>query len=143
MSALPTDRELEALKVLWEQERATVREIHQSMVSGQQDLAYTTVLSLVQTMERKELVQRETQGRGRTSVYTACVPADSTLRGLAGNFLDKVFDGAVSQYLVRALEAQNPSPAELDELEQMIARAKKKAGSQKAGGNSKSSEDPQ
>jgi BlaI family penicillinase repressor len=124
MAALPTDRELEALKVLWDQERATVREIHKGMGSGEQELAYTTVLSLVQTMERKGLVRRETQGRGRTSVYTACVHADSTLRGLAGNFLEKVFDGAVSQYLVRALEAQSPSPEELDELEKMIARAK-------------------
>ena len=121
---LPTARELEALKVLWAQGSATVRDIHRAMVTENESLAYTTVLSLVQTMEKKGLVVRESQGRGKTHAYFPNVPADNTLRNLAGNFLDKVFDGAVSQYLVRALEAHQPSAAELDELEAMIARAR-------------------
>lgn len=122
---LPTNRELEALKVLWKQERATVRDVHEALAEDE-ELAYTTTLSLMQTMERKGLVRRETQGRGKTATYFAAVQPDSTLRGLAGNFLDKVFDGAVSQYLVRALEAQSPSAEELEELEQMIAAAKRR-----------------
>lgn len=124
---LPTARELEALKVLWERGSATVREIHREMVSEHTDLAYTTVLSLIQTMEKKALVTRESQGRGKTHSYFPNVPADKTLRGLASDFLDKVFDGAVSQYLVRALEARHPSSAELDELEAMIANARRQA----------------
>ena len=123
---LPTARELEALKVLWDQGSATVRDIHRAM-SESDDLAYTTVLSLVQTMEKKGLVGRESQGRGKTHAYFPNVPADNTLRNLAGNFLDKVFDGAVSQYLVRALEAHQPSATELDELEAMIVQARKRA----------------
>ena len=127
MKTLPTGRELEALKVLWDRKKATVREIHRAMrdASGE-ELAYTTVLSLVQTMEKKELVARESEGRGKTHEYFAKVKPEKTFRNLAGNFLDTVFDGAVSQYLVRALEANPPSAAELDELESMIAEAKRR-----------------
>ncbi|MCA9230672.1 MAG: BlaI/MecI/CopY family transcriptional regulator, partial [Planctomycetales bacterium] len=52
----PTDRELEALKVLWELGEATVREICDQMNVAGEGLAYTTVLSLLQVMEQKGLV---------------------------------------------------------------------------------------
>ena len=121
---LPTERELQALKVLWDRGSATVRGIYEEMCR-QQDLAYTTVLSLVQTMERKGLVGRETEGRGKSHTYTARVQAEPTLRNLAGQFLNRVFDGALGPYLVRAMESKPLSPSDLDELEGMIAEARK------------------
>ena len=123
---LPTSRELEALKVLWEQGQATVRDIYVGMRSDEQDLAYTTVLSLVQTMEKKGLVSRKSEGRGKTHVYSAKIRSQPTLRKLAGQFVDRVFDGMVSQYVVSALESKQPSDRELDELERMITEAKQK-----------------
>ncbi len=122
---VPTSRELEALKVLWDRNRATVRDIYQALKPEGEDLAYTTVLSLLQTMEQKGLVGRELEGKAH--VYFARVRRDTTVRKLAGTFLDRVFDGAVDQYLVRALESRPPSVAELEELEKMIAEAKKLA----------------
>ena len=63
--AVPTGRELEALKVLWDRGKATVREIYQEMKpqGGEGELAYTTVLSLLQTMEQKGLVGHESAGK--------------------------------------------------------------------------------
>jgi BlaI family penicillinase repressor len=122
---VPTSRELEALKVLWDRNRATVRDIYQALKPEGEDLAYTTVLSLLQTMEQKGLVGRELEGKAH--VYFARVRRDTTFRKLAGTFLDRVFDGAVDQYLVRALESRPPSVAELEELEKMIAEAKRLA----------------
>jgi predicted transcriptional regulator len=122
---VPTSRELEALKVLWDRNRATVRDIYQALKPEGEDLAYTTVLSLLQTMEQKGLVGRELEGKAH--VYFARVRRDTTFRKLAGTFLDRVFDGAVDQYLVRALESRMPSVAELEELEKMIAEAKRLA----------------
>ena len=124
---LPTARELDALKVLWRRGRATVREIYRELRPEEGELAYTTVLSLMQTMEKKGMVGRESEGKGKTHRYFAKVPAEGTLRLLAGKFLDTVFDGAVSQYLVRALESRRPTIKELDELEKMIAEARKRA----------------
>ena len=122
---VPTARELEALKVLWDRGRATVRDIYQALRPQGEELAYTTVLSLLQTMEQKGLVGRELVGKAHT--YFPLARKETTFRSLAGNFLERVFDGAVDQYLVRALESRPPSVAELEELEKMIAEAKRLA----------------
>ncbi len=124
--AVPTGRELEALKVLWERGKATVREIYQEMKprEGDGELAYTTVLSLLQTMEQKGLVGHESAGKAY--LYFARAQRDSTFRTLAGSFLDQVFDGALGEYVARALQSRRPSLAELEQIEQMIAEAKKK-----------------
>jgi predicted transcriptional regulator len=151
MEVTPTDRELEALKVLWHQGEATVRDICDRMnqataplsrpgkrvggegtatplsrpgrgAGGEGRLAYTTVLSLLQVMEQKGLVGHRQRGRAYT--YSAKVERQSVFQQLAGGFLDKVFDGAVDQYLVHALESRRVSAEELDRLEKMIAEAK-------------------
>ncbi len=124
---IPTPRELEALKVLWSEGPSTVREIYRKLGPEHGDLAYTTILSLMQTMERKGLVGREETGKGKTHRYFARARNERTLRQLAGTFLDTVFDGAMSQYLVRALEARRPSLEELEEMERMVAEAKARA----------------
>ncbi len=121
----PTGRELEALKVLWKKGSATVRDIYQELAPSESELAYTTVLSLLQVMEQKGLVGHESAGRAYT--YHAKVRRDHVFRKLAGGFLDQVFDGAMGEYVARALQSKKPSVAELEELEQMIAEAKKRA----------------
>jgi BlaI family penicillinase repressor len=133
--ATPTDRELEALKVLWDRGEATVRGIADAMNAGQEDLAYTTVLSLLQVMEQKGLVTHRRDGKAY--VYLPSVERQSTFRQLAGGFLDKVFDGAVDEYLVHALDAKRVSDKELDQLEAMLAEARAKSAKRQAKGKRK------
>jgi BlaI family transcriptional regulator, penicillinase repressor len=122
---VPTERELEALKVLWARGKATVREIYQEMKpAGEGELAYTTVLSLLQTMEQKGLVGHEPVGKAYA--YFPRVQRESTFRKLAAGFLDQVFDGALGEYVARAIQSRRPSLEELEELERMIGEAKKK-----------------
>lgn len=127
----PTNRELEILKILWERERATVREVFETLATDDTPLAYTTVLSLLQTMERKGLVGHEPAGKAY--VYFAKVQRERTFRGLARAFLDRVFDGAMDEYLVRAMESRQPSAKELDQIERMIADHKKRLESPEKG----------
>jgi predicted transcriptional regulator len=125
----PTERELEALKVLWLRREATVRDVADAMnaaaKSAADELAYTTVLSLLQVMEQKGLVDH--RRAGKAYVYFPLVERQSTFRQLAGNFLNKVFDGALDEYLVHALQSKRLSDAELSELEAMLAAARKRS----------------
>jgi BlaI family penicillinase repressor len=129
----PTDRELEALKVLWEQGEATVREVCDAISSAGEDLAYTTVLSLLQVMEHKGLVSHRREGKAY--VYLPQIERDATLGQLAAGFLERVFDGSLDEYLVHALGSRSVSKAELSVLEAMLAKAKRSTGrkSQKKG----------
>ncbi len=122
MEIIPTDRELEALKVLWRDGEATVRDIYDHMNEDGAKLAYTTVLSLLQVMEQKGLVRHRQSGKAY--LYSPAVRRDCIFRNLAGGFLEKVFDGAMDEYLVHALQSRCPSVEELHRLEKMIAEAR-------------------
>ena len=74
---------------------------------------------------------------GKAYVYAARIERGKTFRELAGGFLERVFDGALDEYLVHALESRKLKPAELEELEAMIAEAKKQAGRRVKRGGSK------
>ena len=129
---LPTGRELEALKSLWARGNATVRELYGDLRPKDGDLAYTTVLSLLQTMEQKGLVGHE--AAGKAYVYYAKVRQDQVFRGLAGGFLDQVFDGALGEYVARAIQSRRHSVEELEALERMIAEARREAEERPKGG---------
>jgi BlaI family transcriptional regulator, penicillinase repressor len=127
----PTDRELEALKVLWERGEATVRDLADAMNANAKqhdgdELAYTTVLSLLQVMEQKGLVGHRREGKAY--VYVPRAERQSTIRRMARGFLEKVFDGAVDEYLVHALESKRLSTDELDQLDAMLASARERSG---------------
>jgi predicted transcriptional regulator len=128
---VPTDRELEALKILWRQGPSPVSDICQAMQERGTDLAYTTVLSLLQVMEQKGLVGHQKGGKAYS--YFARVERDSIFRILTGGFLRKVFDGALDEYLVHALSAKTPTSEELDRLAQAIAEAKSRSGRRSKG----------
>jgi predicted transcriptional regulator len=123
---IPTDRELEALKVLWDKRESTVRDMWRVLSAAEPDPAYTTALSLMQVMEQKGLVGHRAEGKAY--IYFARVEQKSVFERLASRFLERVFDGAVDQYLVHALQGRRPSDEELDRLERMIAEAKARSG---------------
>jgi predicted transcriptional regulator len=113
----PTASELEILRVLWARGPSTVREVHESL-SETKDLGYTTVLKLLQIMTTKGTVRRnETQ---RAHVYEAVLPAEQTKRQIAGDMLQRVFEGSASQLMIHALAGRTSSPEEITELRRMI-----------------------
>ncbi len=64
----PSDLELQVLGVLWGRGAATVREILESLPDGKRR-AYTSVLSVVQVMEKKGLVKRQRERDGLAHVF--------------------------------------------------------------------------
>ncbi len=116
---IPSGRELEILKILWDTHPASVREVHERMCPDG-ELAYNTVQTLLRIMDEKGLVTH--QRRGRTFVYK---PRHTREREMS-RLLDKVFDGALDQFVVSLLKTKNASAAELKQLERIIAEARKK-----------------
>ena len=113
----PTASELEILRVLWTRGPSTVRDVHDSL-SEKKALGYTTVLKLLQIMTTKGTVRRnETQ---RAHVYEACLPAAQTKRQLAGDMLQRVFEGSASQLMMHALAGRKASQEEIEELRRML-----------------------
>jgi predicted transcriptional regulator len=114
----PSERELDILKVLWEIGSGSVREVHERL-QPQANLAFNTVQTLLRIMEDKGLVKHRAEGR--TFIYS---PKHSRER-VAARFLDKVFDGALDQFVLTILRAKDARPDELKELEQFIAKVRR------------------
>ena len=115
----PTARELEILKILWEEGPSSVRAVHRRLTERNPDLAYNTTQTFLRIMEDKELVSHAVEGR--TFIYTPRYSRDeNTVR-----FLDRVFDGAASQLVSSLLRSERLSREELDKMHAMIAAARK------------------
>jgi BlaI family penicillinase repressor len=116
----PTPRELEILKVLWEQGPSSVKLVHRSMAIREPELAYNTVQTMLRLMETKGLVGHEPHGR--TFVYTARFSRDDSAR----RFLDRVFDGVASEMVLSLLRGERVSAEELDRMQALISEARRK-----------------
>ncbi len=132
----PTERELQILKILWQRERGTVREVWKELLRLDREadpeapeLAYTTVLTMFQIMERKGLVGHE--AIGRTYHYFPVEQRESTITKMIGSFVDRVFDGAREELLIHAIDPARLSLEEISRLEEKLAEVKKNVQSRK------------
>src|SRR4249919_1609905 len=114
----PTDAELAILRVLWEHGPATVRQVHEALAEAR-ETGYTTTLKLMQIMAEKGLVTRDESSR--THVYESRLRRDETQRQLVTDLVDRAFGGSAAQLVLQALTAHSTSPAELQEIQQLIA----------------------
>ena len=112
---LPTDAEIAILAVLWRQGASTVREVHEALGKGS---GYTTTLKLMQLMFEKGLVVRNE--RYRSHVYEARAPKEQTQRQIAGDLMNRAFDGSAKHLVLGALAAQPASSTDLDEIRNLL-----------------------
>jgi len=116
----PTIGELEVLKVLWKQGPSTVREVLEQLNASGKKRAYTSVMSLMNVMAEKGLLDREPQGRA--FLYSAHKPQDSTLGVIVGDLLGRVFEGSADKLVAHLLEESKPSANELDAIRAALKR---------------------
>jgi len=119
----PTAAELDILSALWRIGPATVREVHDALGT---ENGYTTTLKQMQVMTEKGLVIRSE--RFRAHVYQAGIPREQMRRQIAGDLLDRAFEGSARELILGALSAKPASAQELAEIRQMITEFEKKRG---------------
>ncbi len=113
----PTASELEILRVLWTRGPSTVRDVHDAL-NEKKATGYTSVLKLLQIMTAKGTVKRNEDQRAH--VYEACLPAEQTKRQLAGDMLQRVFEGSASELMQHALAGRQTSRQEIQELRRLL-----------------------
>ncbi len=119
---VPTDLELEILKVIWERGQGTVREVFQDLLK-QRKIAYTTVLTMMGVLERKGHLTK--QAGERAYVYTPTVPQEEVVKNMVDEFVGRVFNGSAQPLLVRLIGDRRIDPRELAEVEKLV-RARRK-----------------
>ena len=121
---VPTDQELEILKVVWQRGQATVREVYREL-SAQRKIAYTTVLTMMGILEQKGHLKK-TAGE-RAYVYSPTRPQQQVVGSMVSEFVHRVFNGSARPLLVHLMEDPHIRPDELAELEQLLKERRTKS----------------
>lgn len=120
-----TNAELRVLKALWQVERGTVAEVRTELGKRGQELAYTTVMTLLGRLATKGavLVDKDRE----PFVYSPAHRKESVLRERLREFVREVFDGQAESLVLNLVEDESLTREELRKIEKKIADAEKSA----------------
>ena len=111
-----TERELDVMAVLWDRGPSTVAEVQGRLPD---ELAYTTVLTVLRTLEEKGHVGHR-EGEGRAYVYRPLVEREAAGSSALGRVLDRVFGGSPELLLTRLVEDRALTDEELERMRRLL-----------------------
>ena len=117
----PTASELEMLRLLWQLGPTTAKQVHQAALESRPEMAYATVLRLLQVMHTKGLLTRDESARAH--VYTPAQAQDSLQTNLVKELIHKAFSGSGKDLIMAALRG-HVSKKERDEIQAFLSKEK-------------------
>jgi BlaI family transcriptional regulator, penicillinase repressor len=115
-----TAQELEIMKIVWQRESVTVRDVYEAILE-QRKVAYTTVMTMMKILEQKGYLRKKQADRAH--VYTPAQPQRKVIGAMVRDFVNRVFNGSAEPLLVHLVEEHDLSPQDLEE----IARLRRKS----------------
>ena len=110
-----TDRELDVMAVLWDRGSATVAEVRERLPD---DLAYTTVLSVLRTLEVKGHVDHREEGK--THRYFPLVERRVAGRSALARLIDTVFNGSPELLLTKLVTDRDLTEDQIKRLRRLL-----------------------
>ena len=104
------------MKVVWELESATVRDVYEKLLEHRK-IAYTTVMTMMKILEQKKYLKKSQAERAH--VYRPAEPKGKVIGAMVREFVNRVFNGAAQPLLVHLVEDEKLSPEELEEIAQL------------------------
>lgn len=113
----PTPAELDLLRVLWPLGAATAKQVHEVARRDRPELAYATVLRLLQIMHGKGLLVRDESERSH--VYAPAHEQESLRTNLLTDLIHKAYSGSGKELVMAALRG-HVSEEEKDEIRRLL-----------------------
>jgi predicted transcriptional regulator len=110
-----TDREADVMQVLWRRGPSTVAEVREGLAD---ELAYTTVLTMLRTLEQKGYVAHEEEGR--THRYYALVDQQAARKSALRHLAGKLFEGSSELLLTQLVSDQKLSKGQIERLRKLL-----------------------
>lgn len=116
-SAALTPLELQIMQVLWQDGPANVQDVQFRLGSDQQ-LAYTTVQTMLNVLYRKGKVKRSLQGRAY--IYRPIVSKEKALYQALHDLVDRMFGGSPEELVMSLIKSKQIKPERLAELSRRL-----------------------
>ncbi len=107
------------MKIVWELEQATVRDVYEKMLETRK-IAYTTVMTMMKILETKGHL-RKTQD-DKAHVYRPSQPKQKVISGMVREFINRVFNGSAEPLLMHLVEDEALTADELAEIMRIAKR---------------------
>jgi BlaI family penicillinase repressor len=110
-----TGREMDVMNVLWKLETGTVAEVQKEL---KDELAYTTVLTILRTLEKKGHVGHISEGRAHR--YLPLVGREEAQEGAIRRVTRKLFSGSPELVMAHLLNERGLTEAQLHRLRDLV-----------------------
>ena len=121
-----TDREADVMQVLWEHGPSVVNEVKEKLSD---DLAYTTVLTILRTLEQKGYVKHEEEGRVHR--YFSTVKEDAARRSALQHLTGKLFKGSAELLFTHLVSDRKLSKDQVQRMRDLLAQSGDKGRKEK------------
>ncbi|HEX6038239.1 BlaI/MecI/CopY family transcriptional regulator [Longimicrobium sp.] len=112
-----TPRELDVMSILWRAGSGTVTEVREGL---DEELAYTSVLSALQTLEEKGFVRHESEGRAYR--YFPTVEPENAGRSALARIREAVFGGSAELLFAQLVSDRRLKREELERMRRLLAQ---------------------
>jgi predicted transcriptional regulator len=116
-----TPQELEIMKLVWQLQDSTVRDIYEALLRRRK-IAYTTVMTTMNTLETKGYLKKRKQERA--FIYRPTRPKNQVIGGMIREFIDRVFNGSAEPLLVHLVKDRRIREQDLQKIARMIEESK-------------------
>jgi predicted transcriptional regulator len=96
-----TKLELQVMQVVWRRGASTVSEVQEGL---KQELAYTTVQTMLNILERKGKLKRELQGRAY--LYSAMVTEAKATSHAVKDLVERMFGGSSEELVMSLIQSK-------------------------------------
>ena len=113
--AVLTKLELQIMQVIWKRGACTVADVQRSL---EQDLAYTTVQTMLNILHRKGKLNRELHGRA--FAYTAAVSEAKASTHAVRDLVDRMFGGSSEDLVMSLIKSRQIDPKRIAKLSKRL-----------------------
>lgn len=110
------------MSILWRSGSGTVSEVREALA---EDLAYTSVLSVLQTLEAKGYVRHEAEGRAYR--YHPLIGPEEAGESALARIRHAIFQGSAELILAQLVTDRGLSRAELERMKRLLQERLKEA----------------
>jgi predicted transcriptional regulator len=110
-----TDREADVMQLLWDHGPSVVNEVKDRLAD---DLAYTTVLTILRTLEQKGYVKHEEEGRVHR--YFAAVKQEAARKSALQHLTGKLFKGSTELLFTHLVDDKKLSKDQIQRMRDLL-----------------------